>query len=50
MAIHLRVEWMSVQWIGTMLNFSYESFPHHGFLPGKLDIHNDVVKIEIMKK
>lgn len=30
--------------------FSYKSFQHHAFLTGRSDFHNDVIKMEIMKK
>lgn len=39
-----------LQWMTTILKFSYESLQHHSSLYGELDFYNDVLKMEIVKK
>lgn len=50
MVIHIRVEMLTVQWMSTILNFSFESLQHYVFLSGKSDFCNDVLKMGIVKK
>lgn len=50
MVIHVRVLMLTVQWMSTILKFSFESLQHYVFLSGKSDFHNDVLKMEIVKK